>query len=293
MISRSYIVAIFVTVTACAGARDVTVEHDVAYDTRYPPDTMDVYLPDDGATGRPAVIFVHGGGWSGGNKRDHSAHAMRLAEAGYVAFSIDYRLVPDGAYPAMMQDVACSIAVVRGRAAEWGLDPARIATMGYSAGGHLVSLLGVASDEADFAQSCVDDASRGGPPAAVISGAGPQDLRDWGAVDAVIDLLGSEADHPERYALASPITHVSADAPPFLLIHGSSDLIVPVEQSRDMRDALRGAGAEARLLEIAGAGHVLGPGGPGADQELPVLAIDTPEAWIAIFDFLADTVGTP
>jgi acetyl esterase/lipase len=277
---------------ACSGARDVRVEHGVVYDERYRADVMDVYVPDDGASARPGVMIVHGGSWREGGRKDHADHARRFAEAGYVAVSIDYRLVPDGAYPGMMRDVACAFARLQERADEYGLDPARIATMGYSAGGHLVSLLGVAGDELDFAQDC-GAAMAAFPPAATISGAGPQDLREWTAVGAVIDLLGDADEFPERYELASPITHVSASAPPLLMIHGTDDLVVPIDQSRDMRDAMREAGAEARLLELYGAGHVVGPGGPAGDQEIPVLSVDTPEAWIAIVDFLDDTVGAP
>jgi len=153
-----------------------------------------------------------------------------------------------------------------------------------------VSLLGVAGDEVDLAPDC-DAAPAAFPPAATISGAGPQDLREWTAVGSVIDLLGDADEFPERYVTASPITHVRADAPPLLMIHGTDDLIVPIDQSRDMRAAMRDAGAEARLLELRGAGHVVGPGGPAGDQEIPVLSLDTPEAWIAIVDFLDDTVG--
>jgi acetyl esterase/lipase len=193
----------------------------------------------------------------------------------------------------MMQDVGCVFATTRARASEWGIDPDRIAVMGYSAGAHLVSLLAVASDEADFAPTCAGiSAGDVRPPAAVISGAGPQDLREWGRVRAVVDLLGEQLDNEQRYTIASPITHVSASSPPFLFLHGRDDLVVPIEQSRDMKEALEASGVEARLLEVAGGGHVIGIG-TGSRQELGVLAIDTPEAWLALMDFLADTVGAP
>lgn len=279
-------------VAGCAGG-DFTVEHDIAYDPRYGADLLDVYTPDNAAAARPAVIIVHGGSWKMGGRADHASHASRLAASGYVVVNADYRLVPDGAYPAMMQDIACVFATTRARASEWGIDPDRIAVMGYSAGAHLVSLLAVASDEPDFAPSCtgisVTDVQ---PPAAVISGAGPQDLRDWGGVSAVIDLLGVKSANEQRYTIASPITHVSPASPPFLFLHGRDDLIVPIEQSRDMKAALERNGVEARLLEIAGSGHVVG-NGTGGRQELPALSIDTPESWLALMDFLRDTVGAP
>lgn len=277
----------FAAVAGCAN--QVTVDRDVSYGDSAA-DTLDVYRPDDGATGRPAVMIIHGGAWQIGDKTNHADHAERLAEAGYVAISIDYPLLPDAAYPQPMQDSSCALAFVRAQADAWGLDPARVAVMGYSAGGHLVSLLGVAFDEPDFACNGAAVAA----PAAVISGAGPQDLRGWSDVQQVHDLLGGTVDErPARYDAASPITHARGDAPPFLFVHGTDDWFVPIQQSRDMRDALRAKGVDARLLELAGQGHLTGLAGDGGTEELGVINVDTPEAWLAIDDFLADTVGAP
>lgn len=278
---------------ALAGcAAEVEVLEKVSYDDRFAQTTMDVYLPADGETARPAVMFVHGGGWRMGSARAHTGHAERLAAAGYVAVSIDYRLVPDGVYPRQIQDTACALAFLRAHADDWGLDPDRVAIAGYSAGGHLVSLLGVASDEPAFAPDCAAGATA--PPQAVISGAGPQDLRDFPDADAVRDMLGGSIDDvPERWDLASPITHARPDAPPFLFVHGTADWFVPVEQSRAMRDALRAEGVDARVLELAGVGHLTGVGGDGGRSEVGVISIDEPEAWLAQMDFLADTVGAP
>src|SRR5213076_3197173 len=117
---------LFVAALGCANT-DVTVESAVAYDTRYDADLFDVYMPDNTATNRPAVIIVHGGSWKMGGRSDHDDHARRLAASGYVVVNADYRLVPDGAYPAMMQDIGCVFATTRARASEWGIDPDRIA----------------------------------------------------------------------------------------------------------------------------------------------------------------------
>jgi acetyl esterase/lipase len=293
MTSRSLGFATAVLLAGCAGG-GVEEIRGVAYDDRFAADVMDAYLPEDGQVGRPAVMFIHGGGWKSGTRDHHTDHARRLAESGYVAISIDYRLTPDGAYPRAMQDSSCALAFVRGQADAWGLDPARVAVMGYSAGGHLVALQGGAIDEPDFAPDC---AAAGGapvaPPAAVISGAGPTDLRgkDHEVVRALIG--GSEDEYPERYERASPIVHVDGDAPPYLFIHGTSDWFVDIDESRRMRDALVAAGADARLLELAGVGHLTGIGGDAGRQELGIISVDEPEAWIALMDFLADTIGGP
>jgi acetyl esterase/lipase len=274
----------------CA-SREVETRH-VSYDDRFAADTMDVYLPVDGLVDRPAVMFVHGGSWRFGDAGAHAGHAQRLAELGYVAATIDYRLVPEAVYPAQMQDTACALSFLRSQAQAFGLDPDRVAVVGYSAGGHLVSLLGVAFDDPDYAPDCA--AGPTAPPQAVVSGAGPQDLRGWSDVDNVAEMLGGTIDEvPERYDAASPLLHARPDAPPFLFVHGTSDWIVPVEQSREMRAALRDQGVDARLLELDGVGHVTGVGGDGGRSELGVMSIDEPEAWLAQLDFLADTVGAP
>lgn len=290
-------IRILLGITACAAgcaATDVEEIHGVSYDDRYASTVLDVYLPDDGLDGRPAVMYVHGGGWSIGSRSHHVDHARRLAASGYVVVSIDYRLSGEAIYPAAIQDSLCALAFVRANATTWGLDPGRVAVTGYSAGGHLVSMLGVAWDVPELQPDCAA-ATAPAAPDAVISGAGPEDLRGaWGENDAIVEFLGvTEAEDPARYATASPITHARADAPPFLFVHGSDDWFVPIEQSRDMRDALRAEGVDARLLELGGVGHLVGVGGDGGRQELGVISIDEPEAWLATVDFLADTVGAP
>lgn len=286
--SRS-IAAALVAVAACA---DVEVDGDVVYDARFGEQTsMDVYVPGDAVAPRPAVMLVHGGGWSAGDKGDLRWAARRFARAGYVAASIDYRLVPDGAFPASSRDVSCALSFLRASAGEYPIDPDRIAVYGYSAGGHLASLLGVAAGDPDIDADC--DAGPAAPPAAVISGAGPQDLRRYRDWSVLTDYLGGDQDAlPERWARASPITHVDSDEPPFLLIGGTLDLLVGIDQAEAMRDALAAAGNDVRLLRLRGAGHLDAPTPAGTGSELSS-SIDRNEAWLAVFDFLERTVGAP
>ncbi len=276
-----------------AGCDAPEVRRDVPYDTRYGAATvMDLHLPDGATTARPAVVMIHGGGWSQFSKDVYDDQAQRLAGAGFVVANINYRLVPDGTYPVVMQDSLCALAYVRNHAADLGVDPGRVALYGYSAGGHLAALLGVAADEPDFQPDCAEGGT--GAPQAVISGAGPTDLIDLEAAEAVRNLIGgSYAEQPERYRRASPLLRVEAGAPPFLFVHGASDLFVPLAHSYAMRDALRAVGTEARVLELAGAGHLLGPGGSPGRQDLVVTSQDTPEAWAATIAFLDATLGAP
>lgn len=280
-------------VVLAAGCSSYEALPDVSYDDRYGSSTtMDVYLPDMAGKGRPAVMMIHGGGWRLFSKDAYTKDAKRLAEAGYVAATINYRLVPDGQYPLIFQDTVCALAFMRSQADEWGIDPDRIAVLGYSAGGHLASLLGVGIETDDFQPDCAAGSTYA--PAAVISGAGPQDLRAhrMAGADAVQELLGGTIDEvPERYDLASPINHVAPDAPPYLFIHGSADVFVDVEQSEQMRDALLAAGNDARLLVVPAGGHLLNDDGRG-DQRLSTSA-STPQAWAATIDFLDRTLGAP
>lgn len=274
-------------VSACAlapSACGAPAEYeDVPYDARFGGATrMDVYVPS-GAGPHAAVMFIHGGAWFTGTRREFTQAARRMARSGYVAATIDYRLVPEGAYPRAPQDCLCALSFLRAHAADYSLDPERVVVVGYSAGGHLASLIGVAATEPAHQPDCASGPT--GPPRAVVSGAGPQDLRDkdnkW-----VRDFLGGAPDdRPAAYASASPRAHVRPGAPPFLFLHGRADWIVDVDESRGMRDALRASGNEADLLEVAGGGHLLNP---SVDTGAVVLeeADLTSEGWLALIDFV-------
>lgn len=274
------------------GGCKATVEQAVAYDERYgEATTMGVYLPvEEPGEPRPAVMLVHGGSWRWFDRDRYEAVARRLARSGYVTASINYRLVPDGAFPNAVHDTGCALAYLQNHAAELGLDPERIVLIGYSAGAHLSSLVAVADDP-----GLMPDCSEGAPapPAGVISGAGPQDMNRLPDARAVHEFMGgSKNERPEAYALASPVTHVSPDDPPFLFVHGAQDLFVDIDQSEQMRDLLREQGVEAELLQLAGTGHVFNPSDDASTLGIG-LSTDAPEAWIAVMDFLERTVGMP
>lgn len=263
---------------------DAIVESTVTYDERYGEATsMDVYAPADAAT-HPALLFFHGGAWKWFSKRGFQPHARRLAAAGYVAVSADYRLVPDGRFPNAVRDAACALAYVQNHADELRIDRRRIVVMGYSAGAQLASLIALEPDAPEFTADCAE-----GPPTApagVIAVSGAMDMAERKESDAIVDYLGGTFEAiPDVYAVASPITHVTADDPPFLLIHGANDLLVPVEVSIRMREALQARGIEASLLEIRGGGHI----GNGVDAPAGIgiaPPYDAAVAWIAIVDFL-------
>src|SRR5690606_38877290 len=184
--------------------------------------------------------------WRGGSKDHGSGLGRRLARSGYVVVSINYRLIPKGLFPRNVQDCICSLAWVRANAGKYRIDPDRIAVMGYSAGAHLASLVGVASHHPELAPDC--EIARGqtvAPPAAVIAGSGPQDMREfWEYTDDIEDVLGgSPAGLPHVYDLASPTHHVEAGAPPYLIV---TDLSANLGGNSTMRDKLAAVGTYVR-----------------------------------------------
>jgi acetyl esterase/lipase len=281
---------LLLALAACGGP---TVLRDVSYDARSAAATqMDVYLPRTGGTLRPGILVVHGGAWKQESKERFVETSEQLAEQGYVVASTNYRLVPEGRFPAALQDVHCALAHFRAHAQQYGLDPQRVALLGYSAGGHLSSLLGVAADDESLWPDC--EAGSTFAPRAVISGAGPQDLEAlaWaGEVQAFLG--GTQEEVPDVYTRASPLRRVREGAPPFLLVHGDQDVIVPHAQSVAMREALRAVGTEAQLLTLHGGGHVLNPGTGSGTVRFEEFATDAPEAWWAMLDFLERTLGAP
>lgn len=269
--------------------------HDVPYDPRLGgAGTMDLYLPGDGPGAHPTVLFIHGGSWSGGDK-DHFVNAgRRLARSGFVVASVNYRLVPDGVFPNNVEDCLCSLAYLRAHAADHGIDPDRIAVMGYSAGAHLAALVGLASEDPALAPDCEAAGGRPiAPPAAVIAASGPQDMRTFwreaGNKASVDKIFGGSLDElPDAYDLGSPRFHVRPGAPPFLLLGDAIDF----GGIEDMRNALADAGNDVRRLQIAGSLHILEQHDDPGIYEAG-MASETPEAWIAIEDFLFRTLAAP
>lgn len=234
---------------------------DVVYTTSPRPLVLDLYLPSTPPP-HPVVVWVHGGGWRGGDEDLSRSHAARqLVPRGYALASVEYRLSGEAVFPAQIQDCRAAIRWLRARAPVLGLDPARFAAWGSSAGGHLVSLLGAAGEVAAF-----DDPRQGNPTEsarvqAVVDWYGPADLTHAagppGAGGPVALLLGC-SDCPERAWLASPVAHVDPADPPFLIQHGSADPVVPAFQSELLHGTLLAAGVPSTYDRFEGAGH----GGP-------------------------------
>lgn len=212
---------------------------------------MDVYFPESGGPW-PALLYVHGGGWMHGDKSEAAMFAQLMTSQGYLVVSINYRLYPPANFPAMIQDVKCAVRSLRANAGQYHLDPNRIGAVGISAGGHLVALLGTADQSAGWdVGEYLEQSSR---VQAVIPMAGVMDLgRDFPNAD--IEAMKRVGFGEYNVTEASPITHVTSDDPPFLLIQGEQDELVPVEQSRLMYERLLQANVPAQIVIVKNAGH--------------------------------------
>lgn len=211
---------------------------------------LDLYLPKADAP-TPLVMWIHGGGWRGGNKRN--CPVAWLTEHGYAVASINYRLSGEATHPAQVHDCKAALVALRHKAATYNIDPDRIAVAGSSAGGHLSALLGTSAGVADLRGDHLPEVSD--RVAAVVDFCGPADLTIVHR-GAVSQMLGGEADEKAAEAtMASPITHVDASDPPFLIVHGSDDPVVPLAQSTALADKLEAAGVKVELKVLAGVGH--------------------------------------
>jgi len=214
--------------------------------------TLDAFTPEgDGPF--PACILVHGGAWTKGDKTTFIKPLFDpLSKAGFTWFTINYRLAPQYQWPACGDDVAAAIAWVRAHAEEYKVDPKRIALVGESAGGHLVSWAGLTD--------------KGNPPlAAVVAFYAPNDLvtlmKKRKELGGLGDLLGATELNDETWdklGKISPIGQVRPAAPPFLLIHGDKDGRVPLEQSHLFQQRLKDSGNVCDLITVPGGDHGMG-----------------------------------
>jgi acetyl esterase/lipase len=204
----------------------------------------------------PVVVWIHGGGWRSGSK-DAGARIMPLINAGIAVVSINYRLSGEAKWPAQIYDCKAAIRWVRAHGAEYNINASKIGVWGASAGGHLVALLGT-SNGVKALEGKEGNLEFSSDVQAVCDWFGPTDLKviiehSDKSNNVVEQLLGSR--DPVLATAASPITYVSSKAPPFLIVHGDKDPLVPLSQSQNLNDALKKAGADVSLKIIEGAGH--------------------------------------
>ena len=214
---------------------------------------LDLYMPEI-ETNAPLIMWIHGGAWMFGDRK--SPVMLWQVERGYALASIEYRLTGQGIFPDHIIDCKDALAYLKKNAAEYGYDADRIAVAGDSAGGHLAALMGASIGHADWEPEGADCSVR-----AAIDYYGPTALgQEWNEdPDSVVSqLLGSNVFSKkgmEKAAAASPVTYINGSEPPFLIIHGDADALVPYRQSALLRDALEAAGVPVSMHRVHGGGH--------------------------------------
>jgi triacylglycerol lipase len=216
----------------------------------------DVYLPrGDGPF--PGMLVVHGGAWRIGTRAQLASAASKFAEHGYTAVAISYRLAPKCTFPAQIYDCQAAVRWMREHAEDFKIDPQRIGGFGYSAGGHLVALLGTLDDD-DFKEEGVGADAPSARLQCVLAGGAPCDFRDLPQRSKTLAywLAGTRAEKPDNYRNASPANFITSDDPPMYFFSGEEDFLVPIASPRRMVNALQKAGLTAELHAIKHAGHM-------------------------------------
>ena len=262
-----------------SNANAIRVLKDVSYGPYGERNLLDFYLPSatDVPVPHPLVICIHGGGWKSGGRGAYAALARALAQRGFAAVCITYRFAPEWHSPTQMDDVQRAVRWLRRNAKQYELDPQRFGAIGGSAGGHLASYLALV-DTRD--NSDPDLAGFSSKVQCAVDCYGPVDLvgmMNSASAPIVESFVGKPlAGNEEDYRKASPVTYVSKDPPPFLIMHGTNDLgtargQVPIEQSIAFYEKLKKAGGDATLIKVEGAGHGFPTGGASqyGQQTLP------------------------
>jgi acetyl esterase/lipase len=242
---------------------------------------MDIYSPENSKGLLPAVIYIHGGGWRRGDKNQQTG--VPLVSHGYVVASINHRPSQEAIFPAQIEDCKAAVRFLRANAKKYSIDPDHIGVWGDSSGGHLSALVGTSGDVKDLEGKVGEHLDQSSRVQAVCVYYGPidflsimsqkSDIKRGSPEAPESQLLGGPTlEHQELAVKACPLTYVTKDDPPFLIVHGEKDARVPLAQSEALRDALKGAGVEATLEILEGAGH-----GFNREQNLKAMP------WVAAF----------
>jgi acetyl esterase/lipase len=256
------------SISPFASSPQVEVRGDISFLASARTEKLDLYLPKNRNDGKksPAVLLIHGGGWKEGDKRQarEIEFGMTLAKNGFVAASINYALRSDGKFPLNLQDCKNGVRYLRAHADELGIDPNRISVMGGSAGGHLALLVAYTADQSNLAPSqpypgvsdkvsCVVDFYG-------ISNLATRKETDPSGKPLKIEPIDSTTQSifgstPQDWKKASPVTYVKRDVPPTLILHGKKDTTVDSDQSQELADALKKAGATYEIIWLPNAPH--------------------------------------
>jgi acetyl esterase/lipase len=242
-------------VTTTAQAADAASIPDLAYAVQGGEKLLlDIYLPPEpGSRPRPAIVLIHGGGWTSFDKGTMRRMASFLARSGFVAVAVNYRLLQgsQNRWPAQLDDVQRAVRWVRANASKYNIDASHIGAFGHSAGAQLASLLGMEEtrDNSDVALAGYSSRVQ-----AVVDVSGPTDFlvpHDADGDAGLANLFGGGRDKiPEVWRDASPVFHVEKSNAPFLIVHGTGDSQVPIAQAQELNDKLQQAGVSVSFVKL-------------------------------------------
>ena len=243
------------TDTAQPAAGSFTVEENVPYATINGSQLhLDVYEPaPKGSGAHPAVILIHGGGWTDFDKGTMRGMGQFLARFGFVAFAVDYRLFngKDNPWPAQLDDVQRAVRWVRANAGNYGVNPDYLGAFGHSAGAQLAALLGMEDTRDNSDPGLARYSSR---VQAVVDVSGPTDFTAENVPEDTAFLTrffgGDYSKRPEVWREASPADHVSKQDAPFLIVHGTQDGSVPIAQAQELFEKLQAAGVPVGFIKV-------------------------------------------
>lgn len=263
----SLVLLVVVAAVACqmsariAGADEpeVVYEKDVVYGKTGDEELkLDIATPKGLDHAVPAIVFIHGGGWRAGNRKDLEGLTKQAAERGYVAATISYRFAPKYLFPAQVEDAKCAVRYLRSVAKDRHIDPDKIGAIGMSAGAHLAMMLGT-MDTSDGLEGDGGHSDQPSKVQSVVSFVGPCNL--VGEFPEMSNQIlasfvgGPPSEKVDVCKQASPITYVTKGDAPMLLFFGTRDPLIPTDQAYQMTTALTNAGIPARVELIVGGGH--------------------------------------
>jgi acetyl esterase/lipase len=257
------------SIPAVPDASTVRLNLDVpVYTPEAAPQLLDIARPIAGGP-HPLVVLVHGGGWFGGHQHEFVNEISQLASIGFVAASVSYRLAPAFMFPAPVSDVRCALQFLRAKRDSLGIDPSRVVLLGASAGGQLAALTSLAPEATQYDTGC-PYRSQPVTVSGLVEYYGPLDLRQPAdfppaILDAIDDFLGAPAGSAAA-SEASPIVYAGPGDPPILMIHGTADDLIDIDQPRRVRAAFGSANVPATLVELPGVGH----GFPVLSTQIPM-----------------------
>lgn len=221
---------------------------------------MDIIYPEDKTKKYPCVVWICGGAWQRIDRSAHMAYLTELARCGFVVASVEYRTANEGPFPIQLTDVKAGIRYLKALSGRYNIDPGRFGVMGESAGGYLAAMAALAEDKVfdvgAFTEysSKVQAACPWYPPTDVTGFPYPSPVEAAASMESL--LLGKNVMLNEEEALKiCPVSFVTKDAPPFLIIHGDNDHTVPFSQGEILHDKLEKVGADVKLLVLEGADH--------------------------------------